>query len=157
VKAASSNDNQDILQVLGFNSSQIVQDAENYTAKTHNKAQKKINPLQPQIYPQDGFTNIENVEGFYDDLVKTKIKLSSKAIKESTPSSLQRSQITLEDEQTQNESFTKNVNWNTGVEKVIKENLIIGNYEGAIDCALKVGRIGEALLIGHSVSQDLFI
>jgi len=40
----------------------------------------------------------------------------------------------------------------TGIEKIIKENLIIGNYEGAIDCAMKCGRTAEALLIAHSRS-----
>lgn len=33
---------------------------------------------------------------------------------------------------------------------MIKENMIIGNYEGAIDCAMKSGRVAEALLIAHS-------
>ena len=26
------------------------------------------------------------------------------------------------------------MNWDAGIEKIVKENLIIGNYEGAIDC-----------------------
>lgn len=43
-----------------------------------------------------------------------------------------------------------------GVEKIIKENIIIGNYEGAIDCALKCGRLAEALLIAYSQKQELF-
>ncbi len=45
------------------------------------------------------------------------------------------------------ESVSKNINWNAGVERIIKRNIFIGNYEGAIDCALKSGRIGEALLL----------
>jgi hypothetical protein len=45
------------------------------------------------------------------------------------------------------ESVSKNINWNAGVERIIKRNIYIGNYEGAIDCALKSGRIGEALLL----------
>lgn len=50
------------------------------------------------------------------------------------------------------ETVSKNINWDTGIEKIIKENLIIGNYEGAIDCAMKCGRTAEALLIAHSRS-----
>jgi protein transport protein SEC31 len=48
------------------------------------------------------------------------------------------------------EVVSKNKNWDTGVEKMIKENMIVGNYEGAIDCALKCGRVPEALLIAYS-------
>jgi len=48
------------------------------------------------------------------------------------------------------------VNWDSGVEKIIKENLIIGNYLGAIDCAMKCGRSVEALLIAYSQSPELF-
>ncbi len=38
------------------------------------------------------------------------------------------------------EQISRNVNWNEGVEKIIKNNLIIGNLEGAIECCLKCGR-----------------
>lgn len=48
------------------------------------------------------------------------------------------------------------MNWNAGVEKIIKENILVGNYEGAIDCALKCGRNAEALLIAYSKSPELF-
>lgn len=34
----------------------------------------------------------------------------------------------------------RNFNWDMGKEKLIKENMLIGNYEGAIDAALKCGR-----------------
>jgi protein transport protein SEC31 len=33
---------------------------------------------------------------------------------------------------------------------------LIGNYEGAIDAALKCGRTAEALIIAYSVDQNLF-
>ena len=34
----------------------------------------------------------------------------------------------------------RNFNWDTGKEKIIKQNLLIGNYPGAIDAALQCGR-----------------
>lgn len=43
------------------------------------------------------------------------------------------------------------------MEKIIKENLLVGNLNGAIDCALKSGRIGEALLLAHSHSEQCFV
>jgi protein transport protein SEC31 len=33
---------------------------------------------------------------------------------------------------------------------------LIGNYEGAIDAALKCGRTADALIIAYSVDQNLF-
>lgn len=54
------------------------------------------------------------------------------------------------------EQVSKNTNWDAGVEKLIKDNLIIGNYEGAIDCALKCGRSAEALLLAYSQGSETF-
>jgi protein transport protein SEC31 len=54
------------------------------------------------------------------------------------------------------ESVSKNINWDAGIERTIKHNIIIGNYEGAVDCALKCGRMGEALLLAYSHSKELF-
>jgi hypothetical protein len=38
------------------------------------------------------------------------------------------------------ESISRNTNWNEGVEKIIKQNLLIGNLEGAVECCHKCGR-----------------
>jgi protein transport protein SEC31 len=38
------------------------------------------------------------------------------------------------------ERISRNINWNEGVEKMIKENILIGNLEGAVECCLKCGR-----------------
>ncbi len=54
------------------------------------------------------------------------------------------------------EQVSRNTNWNAGVERIIKENLLIANYEGAIDCAMKCGRTAEALLIAFSQNKELF-
>ena len=43
-----------------------------------------------------------------------------------------------------------------GKERLVKQNILIGNYEGAIDAALKCGRTAEALIIAYSVDQNLF-
>ena len=34
--------------------------------------------------------------------------------------------------------------------------MLIGNYDGAIDAALKCGRTAEALIIAYSVDQNTF-
>jgi protein transport protein SEC31 len=50
----------------------------------------------------------------------------------------------------------RNFNWDMGKERLVKQNILIGNYEGAIDAALKCGRTAEALIIAFSVDQNLF-
>lgn len=50
----------------------------------------------------------------------------------------------------------RNFNWGIGKERLIKENILIGNYEGAIDAALKCGRTAEALIIAYSVDVNTF-
>jgi protein transport protein SEC31 len=50
----------------------------------------------------------------------------------------------------------RNFNWDIGKEKLIKQNMLIGNYEGAIDAALKCGRTAEALIIAYSIDQTTF-
>lgn len=34
--------------------------------------------------------------------------------------------------------------------------MIVGNYEGAIDCAMKCGRVAEGLLIAYSKGEQAF-
>ena len=53
-------------------------------------------------------------------------------------------------------TITVNENWDIGRERLIKQNILIGNYEGAIDAALKCRRNAEALIIAYSVDQNLF-
>ena len=36
--------------------------------------------------------------------------------------------------------ISRNINWNEGVEKIIKQSILIGNLEEAVDCCLKCGR-----------------
>lgn len=50
----------------------------------------------------------------------------------------------------------RNFNWDLGKERLVKQNILIGNYEGAIDAALKCGRTAEALIIAYSCGQNLF-
>lgn len=48
------------------------------------------------------------------------------------------------------ETISRNVNWDEGIEGIIKRNLLIGNLEYAAEVALKSGRTTEALLIGEA-------
>lgn len=54
------------------------------------------------------------------------------------------------------ETVSKNINWNLGSEKLIKDSLLIGDLEHAVEVAIKCGRDAEALLIASTGSQELF-
>jgi len=51
---------------------------------------------------------------------------------------------------------SRNKNWDVGIENIIKRNILIGNFEGAIDAAMKCGRTVEALLLAYSKSDEVF-
>jgi len=54
------------------------------------------------------------------------------------------------------ETTSKNINWNQGSEKLIKQSLLTGDLESAVEVALKYGREAEALLIAvSSGNQEL--
>ena len=57
------------------------------------------------------------------------------------------------------ETISRNINWNTGVEAMIKKNLMVKNLQYAAEAALKHGRVAEAFLIaqmgGPSMLADI--
>jgi protein transport protein SEC31 len=55
------------------------------------------------------------------------------------------------------ETISRNTNWDEGPEAMIKKNLLIGNLEGAMDCAMKCGRYAEAILISLKGGDELFL
>jgi hypothetical protein len=48
------------------------------------------------------------------------------------------------------ETISRNINWDEGAERLIKQNLLIGELESAARIALKNGRTTEALLIAEA-------
>lgn len=55
------------------------------------------------------------------------------------------------------EVISRNSNWDESGEGVIKRSLLIGNIEGASECALKCGRTTEALLLALASGNEAFI
>ena len=55
------------------------------------------------------------------------------------------------------ETISKNINWNLGSEKLIKDSLLIGDLDNAVEVAMKCGRDAEALLIASNGSKELFL
>lgn len=78
-----------------------------------------------------GSLSKEEAEGFFTDLGE---KMEEKKEKP------QRVRVESLEISGTTEKISRNINWNEGVEKIIKQNMIIGNLEGAVDCCLKCGR-----------------
>jgi hypothetical protein len=53
------------------------------------------------------------------------------------------------------ESVSKNADWDSGPESMIKRNLMYGNLEYAAEVALKCGRVAEAFLIAQAGGEQL--
>ncbi len=77
-----------------------------------------------------GSLSKEEAEGFFTDLGEKKEEVKEKP--KARAESLENLGVV--------EHISRNMNWNEGVEKIIKQSMLIGNLEGAIDCCLKCGR-----------------
>ena len=146
ILATAKNDTDSIMEVLGFDKNNIIKKAENYTGKyyvtratttTNHKVESDFKPL-----------TAEEAEDFFGNLGR-------KGSKDVT-GRLSASMTEIDDEYTTQENVTKNTNWNAGIEKVIKTNILIGNIEGAVDSALKCGRVAEALLLAYAKGDEFF-
>jgi len=147
-----------VIEALGFNKSDIIKQSENYTGKTHRKKEEgspkqTTSSTKVQKNNCSGFISMTNeaAEDFFAGLSQV-----SNQKKEQTPKLNELRKESQDQENMALEMISKNVNWDAGIEKIIKQNILIGNYEGAVDCALKCGRNGEALLLAYSHSASLF-
>ncbi|CAD8082703.1 unnamed protein product [Paramecium sonneborni] len=149
LNSVQKEDKKEYLATLGFSVKEITQQTENYTGKRHSKKddQNKKKNQAPQR-PAIDFATItdQDADSFFNDLTNQSIN------KQQQTNSSRNQDVEI----FQSEQVSKNTNWNVGVEKIIKDNLIVGNYEGAIDCALKCGRSAEALLLAYSQSKEIF-
>ena len=152
-----------VIEALGLNRNDIIKQAENYTGKTHRKkdegsSPKTANSTKIQKNNNYDFTLMSNkdAEGFFDQLSQVSTQKNDPKAKVGGNSSELRKESSCDQEIMALDTISKNVNWDAGIEKIIKQNVLIGNYEGAIDCALKCGRNGEALLLAYSHSTSLF-
>ena len=139
---ASDMSDEQMLQSLGFNSEEIVSKTENLTGKSHKK---KVHDNRRSSNSRMTFEftdmNPDQAEDFFNQLSKV----------DDTPDETQNAgpydSHNLDEQETR---ITRNENWDAGLEDLIRKNLIIGNFHGAIDCAIKAGRYAHAFLIAYS-------
>lgn len=167
IKTYETQNPMDLIQALGFSYKDIEKRAEDYTGKVHNKSagqqeeEKQSHRVTKVAKKTTGFANIDAqaAEDFFGSLASQVNKKQEKAevMSQGVPHSKKLAAKNDEDQAVLSyETVSKNVNWDTGIEKIIKQNLIVGNYMGAIDCAMKCGRVAEALLIAYSQNKEAF-
>lgn len=88
---------------------------------------------------------LHDFEKVFDDISSKKPVLAKQEeiLEERTPMTL-------------TETISKNINWNLSSEKLIKDSLLIGDLDNAVEVAMKCGRDAEALLIASTGSKELF-
>ncbi len=78
----------------------------------------------------------EEAEGFFSNLVDPEPQDPTPTRKASIPHEAGMAM----------EQISRNTNWNEGVEKLVKQNMLVGNLPGAIDCCLRCGRSVNVVL-----------
>lgn len=144
IKAIAQNDQNEVLAVLGFDKEKILKKTEKYTGKIRQTTTSTKKTHADRGYP--GLSEAE-AEEFFTKLAKDPKK---KGIHQ------EEGEDKVDNQYVITETIQKNLNWNAGIEKYIKDNILIGNIEGAVDTAIKHGRIAEAFLLAYSNGQDLF-
>ena len=158
IKLQSTSQAKNLIRYLGYNENEITKKAEDYTGKTHKKREEE--QTSSVIKPSKHFfdyvhLSTKEAENFFDKISEEPNKLK-KSLHKELKLGFDCDNGEDEKEVLVPETHTKNINWDAGVEKIIKANLLIGNIEGAIDCLLKCGRTAEALLLAYSKGTELF-
>lgn len=124
------------------NNKRLQTDVFSYLGKQPIRDQS-VQRVVPKKVVQDEFKDFEKV---FDDILMSKKQDTPK--QEEKPE--ERTPLTL------TETISKNINWNLGSEKLIKDSLLIGDLDNAVEVAMKCGRDAEALLIASTGSKELF-
>jgi hypothetical protein len=129
---------------MGFDKTKLQNEVYNYLGK---KIQKDSKKREIQNRNNINLTKTDDAEDFWGKLSNTTtVSKNPETPKENLPQ--EKPQFVIE-------QVSKNINWNQGAEKLIKQSLLIGDLESAVDVALKSGRDAEALLIA-SARPELF-
>jgi len=157
LKCYYNNDYNALFTALGYDKELLKQETYNYIGKKISKT---------TTTKTRDFTNLQekskaNANQGKDDALSYFSELTSKAeqqqqsqkdliagvnVQKNTPQTINNS----EKPNLITETISKNINWNQGSEKLIKQSLLTGDLESAVDVALKCGREAEALLIAVS-------
>ena len=115
------------------------------TGKKQNT--KGLEPAEPLVAkPQEPTLNAKEAQNFFQSLLESSEKKEEEQKKE-VKTAQEQQQVQAAHAKTLQETVSRNANWDEGVEGIIKRNLLLGNLDGAVDCALKCGRIVSSVKI----------
>ncbi|KRX05918.1 WD40-repeat-containing domain [Pseudocohnilembus persalinus] len=157
----SQGNSEKLIEILGFDLENIQKKAEIYTGRSHRKVVEEQTPTNIKSHStfkeQITEMNEEDAMNFFDNMAQESNKVSEPIKDPRQSGNFQRLASSTQGEEIYaQETISKNINWDAGIEKIIKQNLVISNYEGAIDVAMKLGRQAEALLIAYSQGKEIF-
>ena len=127
-----------IFKEMGLDKEKLINEIDKVLGKKKQK-EKKHQSYIP-IVEEDENENVELI--FNEEPIQSK-KPIIKNEKES------------EEEKIINENYQRNINWNVGNEKLIKNSLLLGEIESAVELLFKSERYSEALIIA-SLDNELF-
>lgn len=150
LKCFEKTDDQ-LFKVMGFDRKALQSEVYNFLGKKMEQPSRVLNNnkrTNPTFNPIN-----EDPEAFFTNVLNKGQESSQTAKTKENTSPMHHHN---EKQQTITETISKNINWNLGPEKLIKQSLLTGDLESAVDVALKAGRDAEALLIASTGSQELF-
>lgn len=133
----------EMLQALGFDVDDITTKTENLTGKSHKKKTNtdRRNSSTNKMTFEFTDMNPDQAEDFFNMLSN---------VDEPQEHNQEKGPYYSNDVHEQETVTVRNENWDAGLEDMIRRNIVIGNFHGAIDCAIKAGRYAHAFLIAYS-------
>jgi protein transport protein SEC31 len=147
LKSCYTNNYNDLFRAMGFDKSKLQKEVYTYIGK---KIETQNSKKERQKVVNLNLINTNEAEDFWNTFS------GGNKTEKDEPKSVENSMTTTEKPHTITETITKNINWNLGTEKLIKQSLLIGDLQSAVDVALKCGRDAEALLIASAGDKELF-
>jgi protein transport protein SEC31 len=152
LKCSFTKDFSELFRVMGYDKSKLQNEVYAYIGKKVEKVQKKERTKIANINI-NALNDEKEAEKFWSEAI-SKTETESPINNKNSDNTL--NNLPVEKPLTIQETVTKNINWNLGAEKLIKQSLLIGDLESAVDVALKCGREAEALLIASAGDKELF-
>lgn len=140
------------LLVLDIDTDEIMRNTEQITGSSYHQTEKSPKEKTDMTKKLGGIQEDEALD-FFADLGKQNDENACDML-ENVPANSFLEDPAKDDLVAQN--FALNKNWNKGLEGLIKKNILMNNYEGAIDLSLKAHRVFEAFVIAltHPTKKD---
>lgn len=148
LKSCYTENYNELFKAMGYDKSRLQKEVYTYIGK---KVETQNSKKERQKVVNVNLTDNKEAEDFWSTFAGSKNEKETSEVKTN-----EMAVNPLEKPHTITETISKNINWNLGTEKLIKQSLLIGDLQSAVDVALKSGRDAEALLIASAGDKDLF-